>query len=298
MDSHQAREYLQSPHVQDQVRLLWLHFSCPKYSLLSLNICREISEYLRTVLSLTYFTESHLVTCYFYPCLRVKSVPVSQPIVGCIVTHMSTWEILCVGTYPTSPSVTSVELVSFKLQKEADMCVSRNCPGVIRVKEFVYVFGGYSGGPITTSSEKFSSKQRNWMRLPDMDYPRVYFSPAHHGDEIYLCDAASQPALTTFNVVSEVYKQLSVRIPAMQANASVAFIVNGELYAAMLPHDVIRWRLRSTFPFVATRASDQSLQGFSCTEVVHEGKSVYWTDYNAKKIVKFDLHTLDYYQTS
>ena len=80
----------------------------------------------------------------------------------------------------------------------------------------------------------------------------------------------------------------------MQTNASVAFIASGELVVAMHPHSVLRWRVGSAFPFVIIEKSEKKLQGFSCTEVVQVGRSVFWTDYNAKKVVKFDLDTLDY----
>lgn len=292
----QASVFSQIPSVNDQICLLWARLTSPLYSSLSLNILREVCDYLHTFISLAFFTGSSLEVRYF-PENRVKSVQMRETVVGCIITHMSFWEILCVGTYPTSVSTSSVNLTTFVLKKEADMRERRNCPGVIRVNDWVYVFGGYSGGPITTSSEKFSIEKRFWKKLPDMDVPRVYFSPALHHYDIYLCDAAAQSRLSSFNIISEAYTTHSVAIPIMQTNASLTFIVEEELIVALGPSTVLRWRVGSSFPFVIA-GNNANLQGFSCTEVVQVGRSVYWTDYNAKKVVEFHLDTLNYHYST
>jgi len=252
-----------------------------------------VCDYLRLFTSLAYFSNSSLEVVYL-PSFRMKKVRMTETVVGSIIAHISPIEILCVGTYPTSTSASSVHLETCVLKKEAPMSEKRNCPGVIRVSAFVYVFGGYTGGPITTSSEKFSISMRNWKKLPNMDAPRVYFSPAVYNYDIYLCDVVSQPRLSSFNTISETYKVHSVTIPTMQTNASVAFIVEGELIAAVHPHNVLRWRLGSAFPFVVVGNEGKNLQGFSCTEVVQLDRNVFWTDYNAKKVIKFDLDTLNY----
>ena len=289
----QASDLFPHPSFHDQIRLFWMRRVSGLYSSISPNILREVCDYLRIFISLAFFSGSSLEV-HAFPGHSVKTVQMKESVVGCIIAHMNFWEILCVGTYPTSTSVSSVNLRTFVLKKEEDMRDKRNCPGVIRVNDWVYVFGGYSGGPITTSSEKFSINERFWKKLPDMDLPRVYFSPVLHRYDIYLCDAAAHTCLSSFNIISETYTSHSVAIPSMQTNASVAFIASGELVVAMHPHSVLRWRVGSAFPFVIIEKSEKKLQGFSCTEVVQVGRSVFWTDYNAKKVVKFDLDTLDY----
>ena len=275
----------------DQVCLLWTHLRPCLYSSVSLNILREVCDYLRFLPSLAFFSQSALEVRYF-PGYRVKTVQLGETPVGCIIAHMSFEEILCVGTYPTSKSVSSVHLIACVLKKEADMSEPRNSPGVIRAYDFVYVFGGYTGRLITASSEKFSITHRDWKQLPDMNSPRVYFSPALYNNDIYLCDPATQSTLSSFNIITETYTVHSVTIPTVPTNASVSFIAGEELFVVMLPCTVFRWRLGSPFPFVIVESKERKLQGFSCTEVLQIDRSIYWTDYNAKRVIKFGLDTL------
>lgn len=212
---------------------------------------------------------------------------------GRIIT-LSLDEILCVG----SKSVVSMNLTTCVLKKEADMCEERSDPGVIRSYDFVYVFGGAYH---TKSSEKFSYIQGNWKKLPDMDSPRSKFTPALYNNDIYLCDTYTRDDYTTtrspvssFNIITETYTVYSVTIPTLFANPSVAFIDGGKLYVVMNPKKLFWWRVGSSLPFNVVRNQKNVLEGNSCTEVLQVERSVYWTDYMTKRVVKFDLDTLEY----
>ena len=279
------------PEIKDQVSLLWMREVCGFYTSLSRNILREICVYLQSSASLAFFTATGLEIHSLHS-HTVTQIPLKETITGCITTHMSYWEILCVGTYPKSTSVSSVDLKTYIVKQEAAMKLPRNCPGVIKAGDFVYIFGGFIGGFITRESEKFSITTRSWTKIPEMDQTRVYFTPALHLNEIYLCDASSHPSISSFNITTETYTVYSSFIPAINTNASVSFIVDGELIVALNNHSCLKWSLGSSEPCTAVSYSQRKGQGFSCTETVQVGRVVYWADYNAKKIVSFELDTL------
>ena len=124
--------------------------------------------------------------------------------------------------------------------------------------------------------------------LPDMDSHRVYFTPAAYGSDIYLCALSETRQLSSFSTLTELYTAHSVP-NACHSSASVSFIVQNELYIFANIPNYLKWDIGKSVEFDVMEYSARNIQSFSCTETVQRGRGVYWVDYNAKTLVKFDL---------
>ena len=282
---------LSSP-FQDKIHLLWVKRACASYGHLSVNILREIGLYLNYAAKLVCFTDKGL-EIHQLTTQRVSTLNPPYLIKGCIVTHMTEWEVLCVGSYPSSASAVSVQLRTCVMRWESPMSSARNSPGVITAAASVYVFGGYGSGYATSNCQKLSIATRKWSQLPHMDQPRAYFTPARYLSEIYLCDAARHNfCVSSFDLNTEQFKVHSQIQQRIWTNASLSLIVNDTLMVILQSRDILQWKLDCPEQVTVLISPSKNCQGFSCTETVQIEKTVYWIDYNSKKLVKFDTDTL------
>ena len=276
--------------VLTQVRLLWLHSESTAYHLLSRNVVREVCTYLQGHTALAFFTDAN-IEIHHLTTQTVRKAKPSKVVKFCVTTHMTFREIICVGAYPKSTSVSSVDLTTSTVTKEASMQVSRACPGIINVRGHIYVFGGLIDGEDVLRCEKFSIKARQWTFIPDMDEPRIYFTPAVHLCFIYLCSLFEGESISSFHTPTEQYTQHPLTIPDINTYTSVSFIVDTHIYVLGNEDSFLVWELGSREGFKEIRYARRNSPAFSCTEVVKVGKGVYWTDYNTKNVVRFDLET-------
>ena len=272
-----------------QVYLLWVREVCTLYHSLSRNILREVCIYMQPNPSLAFFTDTDFQIHHFSPHTVTHTRP-SDLVQGCMITHIKDWEILCIGSYPASVSVSSMDLTTSTLTTEAPMCTSRNSPGVIKACDYIYVFGGVVDNFPLTSSEKFNISTRQWSQIPDMDLPRYCFIPTVYRWDIYLYSAFTHPELTSFNIHTQTYTPYPVPSIATAMYVSVAFIVDTDLYIVGNMH-VLKWVIGVSETFTVRNYWNRRSWAYSCTETVRVERSVYWSDYSTKKITEFDLNT-------
>lgn len=272
--------------IPPQVRLLWTLRRSPVYLPLSTNIAREVCHYLRESKVLVSFAEDKL-RVYTSPEHCTVPRDIADSFRGAIFSQVSGTEVLCVGTYPTSSSVSSVDTCTLSIRREEPMHESRNCPGVLRVEGFVYVFGGYANGYEAASCEKFCVSSRVWKSLPDMNRPRAYFSPALHQRDIVLVDPTQdQHDIARFHLDTETYSISSVSFPDT-FGSGVSFILE-DVLVILSGNQIANWDIGSETLSIQNIASE-GYNGFSCTEVIVSNDCVCWLDYLLRKPVVLDL---------
>ena len=276
--------------VRDQVFLLWVGSVCALYRPVGRNVLREVCAYLQINASLAFFSQNKFVVYHLSRRTAIKVRP-REILEAAMVVHINKWEVLCIGTCPESPSVSSVNLKTFVITKEAPMFTLRNYPGTINAEGFVYVFGGYLVNGMTRASEKFSITSRSWTQIPEMDSYRVYFTPARHHSDIYLCSPANSPALSSYSILTGTYTVHPQLLPQVSTDTCVAFVVGDELFVSGNTSHFLKWQVGSAQPFAKVKYSKITGGSASCTETVLLGRAVYWADNASQAIVWFDLDT-------
>lgn len=154
---------------------------------------------------------------------------------------------LCVGGFPPSARVYSLNLSSLQLTPLAGLHVPRCGAGVAKVTAWIYVFGGQ--GQI--SCEKYRSGDKQWQALANMHYPRSHFTPCSFNALIYLVSSSEDRVVESFNPSTEVFTVLAVSLPQqLRLNShSVAFVSNGELFLLTNDMQKARWKIESEREF-------------------------------------------------
>lgn len=125
------------------------------------------------------------------------------------------------------------------------MLRARSFPGVAKVAELLYIFGGADEEDMV-ESEAYTLGRRPSHALPNMRYARSMFSACVHMGEILLPGGA--PVIESFNILSETYTALPVQFP-FKGMATVSAIVGEELLCLCLLNQVGRWQLGSAEQF-------------------------------------------------
>lgn len=154
---------------------------------------------------------------------------------------------LCVGGFPPTARVYSLNLNSVQLTPLAALRVPRCGAGVAKATAWIYVFGGQS----QISCEKYRLGDNHWQALPNMHYPRSHFTPCSFNALIYLVSSSDDRAVESFNPSTEDFTVLPVSLPQqLRLNShSVAFVSNGELFLLTNDMQKARWKIETEREF-------------------------------------------------
>jgi hypothetical protein len=182
-----------------------------------------------------------------------------------------------------------LDVLSFKVTTRAPLLEPRYNPGVTKVGEVVFAFGGWDNGQLKVS-EKYSIPDNSWTRLADMHFARGAFTPCHFQSLIYLAAsyAKDHRAVESFNPQTETFEVLPVSLPLelRQLCGSVAFVANGELCLMTNERQMARWQIESEAVF---RLTDLDRACWSNQEPLIVGTQVLIA--NEGKVLKFSLET-------
>lgn len=191
------------------------------------------------------------------------TLPVNFGVGGCYI-RLAESSLLCIGAYPPSTGVHSLDLNSQKLTSWAPLRTPRAYAGVGKSADFVYVFGGFDGSIGLKSNEKYDIIAKQWQPLSDMHYTRSGFTPCNFNSLIYLADTYLHRVVESFNPETETFQDLPVTLPTQLELGCdcVAFVVNGELCVLTEAKQLARWKIGSGASFLlsATRESCWSSQ--------------------------------------
>ena len=154
---------------------------------------------------------------------------------------------LCVGGFPPTTRVYSLNLNSLQLTQLAALHVPRCGAGVAKTTAWIYVFGGQ--GQI--SCEKYRLGDKQWQALANMHSPRSHFTPCSFNALIYLVSSSEDRAVESFNPSTEVFTVLPISLPQqLRLNShSVAFVSNGELFLLTNDMQKARWKIETEREF-------------------------------------------------
>jgi hypothetical protein len=170
--------------------------------------------------------------------------------------------LLCIGAFPASIAVYSLELSSFQLTSLPSLCAARAGAGVAKVNTHIYVFGGSDGKARLRSCEKLHIPPKCWTQFGSMIYPRCVFTPCHFQSLIYLLDAneAAYGKIETFEAETETFAVLAISLPPLLrlGFGSVAFVASGELCFLTQGKQLARWRIETDYGFSVFDTSECS----------------------------------------
>lgn len=277
-----------------KILLQWIRMFPTPINRLSRNITREISVYL---------SARNLVPAVKDEHLRVYDVEHRTMVETHLRQKFSTASVPCMvgpetvlyigGHPPYTPEVFSINLSTFQVAPLPSMLESRGWPGVILYDDFVYVFGG--NNPQLPSSEKYSLKEKQWIRVPDMRYGRYSFTPCLYKLEIYLADCMIDcKIIEVFDVISESYRLFPELLPSIGTH-SVSFIAKNEFYIIGYQFSAAKLDLEANLPkFSEIKiTNDGNSRGYLGSPPLIIDDFVYYANYVSGQLTIFDINKLD-----
>lgn len=185
-----------------------------------------------------------------------------------------------------------VDTNTCQISKLEPLLSPRICPGLGKVENTVFAFGG-SIGSACKACEKWSILDKCWTRLRDMNYARAYFTPCHFNSLIYLAAtlALDHRAVESFSPTTEICTVLPVSLPLQLTLGcnSVVFVAFGELCLLTKNKQMARWRVDSESEF---RLSEVDRECWSTQQPLITGKEVLIAVFET--VVKFSLETYSF----
>lgn len=241
-----TESFLVLSFLDDRVRFLWAYSLLSPAPALSSDVQRAICGY---------FGEGFpkKLAAVFAENLRVLDLsdgtmyctkPKIDFELGCLLYPISESVVLCVGGRESS-GVASLDVVTGVVRPLRPMLRARSFPGVAKVADLLYIFGGEAGGDLF-ESEVYSLGRRISRALPNMQNARSTFSPCVYTGNILL--PGGSPIIESFHIQTETYTVLPVLFP-FPGLASVSVIVGDELLCLCLVNQVGKWKLGSSEDF-------------------------------------------------
>ena len=188
--------------------------------------------------------------------------------------------------------VAEVDLVDFRVKNWPKMLVERVFPGVAKVGETVYVFGGYYRHSLQSSCE--SVTERVWTALPSMNNVRFNFTAVVFRSQVYLPGVAYSSALEVFTPATLQFHCLSVPGDGIWNNG-VAFVdenedlvictVGGRVGRLNLPKEEVRFRVDLMI------ASSFALAQSYVRPVIVD-RLVYWVNCSSGRLIQLHIDHL------
>jgi len=273
--------------------LVFFHSYRP-FSVLSLNVLREVANYLSTYRYLPAISKRHLLI-YDLELGTKNVIPLGREFP--ITTRLclfSEWTALIFGSR-TDRSVSQVDLRDCQLVPAASLMEAREDPGAIGYQGDCYLFGGRGDRSFLKTAEKLGKWAGNWAFIGEMAVPGFTFTPCIHRDHIYLPIANSRgKTLQSYHPLTNTYQTHSLRL-CQPGNSSVCTIYREELVVVTGRETVGRWTLgslRTETELVSAKMEYSNGVGVSTFPVL-KGRFLYWTD-KEKHLTKFDLQSCNF----
>lgn len=278
----------------DKSGLLWVRSSSTLFKALSLNVCREICEYLSRFPTLIGIQDAE-IQLYCPLTGSKRSIPAPQLPSQCLYTLISTNSVLCLGGQPVTSQALILGIHRKKVIKlTIEMSEARFWPGVIQYGPVTYVFGGKdTASRAKVTSECFSASTSQWRPVPRMSFARVAFSPCLFANEIYLPEANShRKPFEVFNPSTQLYSRLPIYIVEPRFLGSVACVVADSLCYISRSGKVGRWNVRD----VQTKSLERCIledtnMALSCCVPVVVGRLAYWVKMDTATIIQYNFDT-------
>lgn len=196
--------------------------------------------------------------------------------------------VLCLGGSPASKLVYLLDTSTQQLTPQSALSTPRRSAGVVKVGEFVYVFGGYSS--TTASCEKFALTDKLWSNLRSMNADRYLFHSVVYVDDIYLASSqGGSRSIEVFNTERETFRTLFFRLPGPIPYNEHAFVVAGELYIAAQTY-IGKWTIGSETEMKAVTIAGGALPYSNCPVFVL-GKEALLVPHTTGALVQFNYET-------
>jgi len=202
-------------------------------------------------------------------------------------TEINRSTLLCVGAYPASNAVYSLNLPFLRFTCLPSLLSPRCGAGIAKAAGIYYAFG--SCGKASNSCEKYALKDRQWTALNSMHYPRHSFTPCLFRELIYLLSPATTLVLETFCPQAETFTDLIVAFPPQLKGSfcySVAFVASGELCLLTANKQMARWKIESEAEF---RIAEVDRSCCSTQSPLIVGSMVLIANGSSGRVEKFDL---------
>lgn len=168
--------------------------------------------------------------------------------VGGAYVDLNSNSLLCLAGWPPSTSVYELDLVSIHLRPLHALHTPRCAPGLIKVLNSIYVFGGCDA--LLTglrTCEKMDLATNHWTVLSNqLVHPRYSFTCCQHNSQVYLI-SASTAVVETFTPRTHTFGILAISLPTeleiCAGHPSVSFIANKELCLLTAYGQMARLRL-------------------------------------------------------
>ena len=169
---------------------------------------------------------------------------------GCYI-RLAENSLICIGAYPPSTGVHSLDLNSQKLTPLPPLPTPRAYAGVGKYADFIYVFGGFDGSNGLKSTEKYHITENQWLPSSNMHYTRSGFTPCNFNSLIYLADTYLFRVMESFNPQNETFLELPVLLPTqLELGCDCAvFVVDGEMCVLTEAKQLARWKIGSEAAF-------------------------------------------------
>lgn len=286
---------LQADNPQIAARIefgLYLAFTrarSPLYTRLSLNITREVFTYIGSDHLYLGTIQGNKLVAYD---LTSESMQVTVPSISLNLSStgfiMLDREVMLVVGGSSKSLVNRVNIWTGKITEEAAMSECRAWPGILKYKEFVWVFGGNTG-PALSTMERFRLITRTWRNGPRMLSPKVCFTPFEYHDLIYLAEISAQKKqLEVLNPLTDEYTLLPLQLHGAQFG-SISFIESNTLYICSYSGNVGTWVLGSQDAELR-ELMKTDIQCYTNGSPIIINKFVYWLGGNFG-LIRFDLTT-------
>ena len=281
---------LVSSFIDDRIRCLWHYSLLPSSRSLSADVQRAICSYFGET------PPDHLVAV-FAANLRVfnlldESIHCCKAKIdfnmGCFLYPVSRSVVICIGGKDTA-EVASLNVETRIVTRLPPMYCVRGSPGVVKLADLLYIFGGTADEDNLVQSEIYSLGRRPSRELPNMQYARSMFSACLHGTEVLLPGGEAQ-IIESFSISTETYTALPVRFP-FGAMASVSVIVDGEMVSLFLLNQMARWRVGSpeTFCVQPIHSVSSGAMVYSGGPAVVYNNKLYFPDVTGNLSI-YDIH--------
>jgi len=178
----------------------------------------------------------------------------------------------------------------------AEMATAVGYSGIIRVYNWVYVFGGYNHQTSICASTKYSLKSTIWNPLFPMSIPKAGFSPCFFHPNIYLIEICQYQGAEKFHIQSETYTALHVALPSTVYASSYNVLIGREMLFLSSDMKIRKWNVETGTVSTAVFGGRCPGEGLcsNCPPVCW-GNKVYFVQVDTGKICTYSLisSTLD-----
>ena len=212
--------------THDKVQILWIRSLHTPIHSLSMNLLREICEYLGHLF--VYVPAIHRNQYRIYNVqkrtVREGSLEVSFTD-GAVFCFEERMRLIVVGGWPAVRTASRIQ--DWKVTQCSSMKYERGWPGIFHWKHQTYVFGG--GNPSIRACEKMRNDA--WEELPSMEYERYSFNPCLYLSELLLPDIYQQhKVMESFSLIEEQFRVFPYTLPSDDSSNSMAYMTeNNEL---------------------------------------------------------------------